>query len=253
MRPLSVVLVLLAVVFLAAGVYATVRGRFTEVERAVGSAGIAKGDDVVTHSDDDGLVAVTTARDVPGARVRAVVSRHASGLWAGMAREQSPAVAVAATEANVDAAGVGSEVTVEASDLTALEMADSSASAVLCYRLGTSLGGGKRRHAVLRETVHITRPGERLTLVINQNASTTGGWGWQQALKKAGAEEVSGAGNGVNRFTGLRIITGRRARWVPAPRSRPLGLQQRCHRGLKPLAGGLGGRLGGENPKGRNA
>ena len=207
-----VALAVLVVFFLAMGIYTSVRGRFTEVARAVGVAGIADGDDVVTIGSDDGLAAVTTALEVPGARVRAVVSRHAPGFWTGAARERNPQAAVAATQANVDAAGVGEQVTVEAGDLGALDLPDASVAAVLSYRLDAASGGGKRRKAALAEMVRITTPGGRITLVINQNTTATGSWGWRRALEAAGVEGVTSSAHGVNRFGGLRIMTGTRSR-----------------------------------------
>ena len=207
-----VALAVLVVFFLAMGIYTSVRGRFTEVARAVGVAGIADGDDVVTIGSDDGLAAVTTALEVPGARVRAVVSRHAPGFWTGAARERNPQAAVAATQANVDAAGVGEQVTVEAGDLGALDLPDASVAAVLSYRLDAASGGGKRRKAALAEMVRITTPGGRITLVINQNTTATGSWGWRRVLQAAGVEGVTSSAHGVNRFGGLRIMTGTRSR-----------------------------------------
>ena len=205
-------LAVLVVFFLGMGIYTSVRGRFTELARAVAVAGITDGDDVVTIGSDDGLAAVTTAREVPGARVRAVVSRHALGFWTGAARERDPQAAVAATQANVDAAGVGQQVTVEALNLGALDIPDASVAAVLSYRLDAASGGGKRRKAALAEMVRITRPGGRITLVINQNTAVTGSWGWRRALQAAGVEGVTSSAHGVNRFGGLRIMTGTRPR-----------------------------------------
>jgi len=207
-----VALAVLVVFFLAMGIYTSVRGRFTELARAVGVAGITDGDDVVTIGSDDGLAAVTTALAVPGARVRAVVSRHAPGFWTGAARERDPQAAVAATQANVDAAGVGEQVTVEAGDLGALDLPDASVAAVLSYRLDAASGGGKRRKAALAEMARITTPGGRITLVINQNTTATGNWGWRRALEAAGVEGITSSAHGVNRFGGLRIMTGTRSR-----------------------------------------
>jgi hypothetical protein len=60
--------------------------------------------------------------------------------------------------------------------------------------------------------VRITTPGGRITLVINQNTTATGSWGWRRALEAAGVEGVTSSAHGVNRFGGLRIMTGTRSR-----------------------------------------
>ncbi len=207
---LWVLIAVFGVYFAAAAIYSMARGRYVEVARAVEIAAGSDADQVVTIGDDDGLLAVTAALASPSSRVLHLTPDVVNSFWSGRRREVDPTTRLAAVQANLETAGVADRVGVQAQNPTELNLADASVPAVIGYRM---LGGStprKQRDAMLAELLRITEPGGHLALIINQNSSFTGGWGWRRAVEHAGFTNATISAEGFNRSAGLKVISATR-------------------------------------------